>query len=115
MKNKIRALIIASMCMAATLSSVPASVNPFGTTTVEATTTVKNGLYHEGNTWNYYRNDLIATDTTTLVKYNGNWWYVENGKINFNATTLCKYSNSWWYVKNGKVDFNYNGLCKYNC
>ena len=114
MKNKIRALVIASICMAATLSSVPTSINPLATTTVEAATTVKNGLYHEGSNWNYYRNDLVATDTTTLVKYNGAWWYVENGKINFNATTLCKYSNSWWYVKNGKVDFNYNGLCKYN-
>ena len=74
----------------------------------------KNGLYHEEDGWNYYRNGEIASDTTTLVKYNGNWWYVENGKINFTAATLCKYNGSWWYVHGGKVDFGAATLVKYN-
>lgn len=113
MKNKIRALVIASICMAATLSSVPTYVNPFETTTVEASTE-KNGLYHEGSVWNYYIDNNVANGVTTLTKYNGSWWYVENGKINFNKTTLCKYNGSWWFVRGGRVDFNYNGLCKYN-
>lgn len=76
--------------------------------------TQKNGLYHEEDGWNYYRNGEIASDTTTLVKYNGSWWYVENGKINFTAATLCKYNGSWWYVHGGKVDFGAATLVKYN-
>ena len=133
MKNKIRTLLIASMCMAATLSSVPASVNPFETTTVEAATIEKNGLYHEGSNWNYYTDNTINKSSTlvkyngswwyvhdgevdfsarTVVKFNGAWWFVENGKVDFKANTVARLNNSWWYVKNGKVDFNYNGLCK---
>ena len=135
MKNKIRTLLIAFICMAATLSSVPASVNPFETTTVEAATIEKNGLYHEESNWNYYTDNAINKSSTlvkyngswwyvhdgevdfnarTVVKFNGAWWFVENGKVDFSARTLCKYNGTWWYVKNGKVDFNYNGLCKYN-
>ena len=76
--------------------------------------TQKNGLYHEEDGWNYYRNGEIASDTTTLVKYNGSWWYVENGKINFTVATLCKYNGSWWYVHGGKVDFGATTLVKYN-
>ena len=89
MKNKIKTLLIASMCMAMTVTSVPAAANLFATTTVEAATE-KNGLYHEGNDWNYYVDDNIATGTTTLVKYNGTWWYVRNGRIDFSARTVVK-------------------------
>ena len=56
----------------------------------------KTGLYHEGNVWNYYENGEIASDVTTLVKYNGSWWYVNQGRIDFSAKTLCKYNGSWW-------------------
>ncbi|MDY6155347.1 MAG: hypothetical protein SPH96_02285, partial [Agathobacter sp.] len=113
MKNKIRTLLIASMCMAATLSSVPASVNPFETTTVEAATTEKNGLYHEGSNWNYYTDNTI-NKSSTLVKYNGSWWYVHDGEVDFSARTVVKYNGAWWFVENGKVDFSARTLCKYN-
>ena len=111
MKNKIKTLLIASMCMAMAVTSVPVDLNLFNKTTVEAATG-KNGLYHEGNDWNYYVDDNIAV-VTTLVKYNGSWWYVSGGKVNFGATGLCKYNGTWWYVKNGKVSFT-TTLCKYN-
>ena len=117
MKNKFKNLLIASMCLAMTCTTIPAigiTVNPFETTTVKAEVSEKSGLYHEGNLWNYYENGEIATNKTTLVKYNGSWWYVENGKINFNKTTLCKYKGTWFYVHNGKVDFSARTLCKYN-
>lgn len=48
----------------------------------------KTGLYHEGNVWNYYENGEIASDVTTLVKYNGSWWYVKGGYVDFNVRTL---------------------------
>ena len=51
MKNKIRTLLIASMCMAMATTAIPTSFNPLATTTVEAATTEKNGLYHEGSNW----------------------------------------------------------------
>lgn len=75
---------------------------------------VKNGLYHEGSDWNYYVNGKIATDVTTLVKYNGSWWYVHDGKIDFGAKTLIKFNGAWWYVHGGKVDFGADTLCKFN-
>ena len=112
MKNKIKTLLIASMCMAMAVISVPIDLNIFNKTTVEAATG-KNGLYHEGNDWNYYVDDNIAT-VTTLVKYNGSWWYVNNGKVDFSARTVVKYNGSWWYVENGKVDFSANTVAKYN-
>ena len=134
MKNKIRTLLIASMCMAMATTAIPTSFNPLATTTVEASTE-KNGLYHEGSNWNYYTDNAINKSSTlvkyngswwyvhdgevdfsarTVVKFNGAWWFVENGKVDFSANTVARLNNSWWYVKNGKVDFNYTGLCKYN-
>ena len=92
MKNKIKTLLIASMCMAMAVTSVPVDLNLFNKTTVEAATG-KNGLYHEGNDWNYYVDDNIAV-VTTLVKYNGSWWYVNNGKVDFSARTVVKYNGS---------------------
>ncbi|MDD7205966.1 MAG: hypothetical protein PUH49_06760, partial [Lachnospiraceae bacterium] len=89
MKNKLKNLLIGTMCMAMAFTAVPAGITPLTTTTVEAATE-KSGLYHEGNVWNYYVNNKIATDTTTLVKYNGSWWYVNNGKVDFSARTLIK-------------------------
>lgn len=74
----------------------------------------KNGLYHEGDLWNYYVDGSVASDVTTLVKYNGYWWYVREGKIDFSATTVIKYNGTWWYIRNGKVDFSARTLCKYN-
>ena len=134
MKNKIRTLLIASMCMAMATTAIPTNFNPLASTTVEASTE-KNGLYHEGSNWNYYTDDAINKSSTlvkyngswwyvhdgevdfsarTVVKFNGSWWFVENGKVDFKANTVARLNNSWWYVKNGKVDFNYTGLCKYN-
>ena len=78
MKNKIKTLLIAAMCMAMAVTSVPVDFNLFNKTTVEAATG-KNGLYNEDDYWNYYVDDNIATSTTTLVKYNGSWWYVKDG------------------------------------
>lgn len=107
-----------------------------GTTSVRADELQKNGLVHEGDTWNYYVDGKIASGTTTLVKYNGTWWYVRNGKIDFTSRTLVKYNGTWWFVENGKINWNAatvvhygntwyyvkggqvhwndSGLCKYN-
>lgn len=74
----------------------------------------KSGLYHEGDVWNYYQNGEIATDTTTLVKYNDSWWYVKDGRIDFGANTLVKYNGKWFYVRGGKVDFSATTVVKYN-
>ena len=112
MKNKIKTLLIASMCMAMAVTSVPVDLNLFNKTTVEAATG-KNGLYHEGNDWNYYVDDNIAA-VTTLVKYNGSWWYVNNGKVDFSARTLIKYNGTWFFVENGKVNFSARTVVKYN-
>ena len=81
---------------------------------VHAQENQKNGLVHEGTAWNYYVDGKIATDVTTLVKYNGIWWYVHNGKIDFAAKTVVKYGNTWYYVNGGQVHWNDTGLCKYN-
>ena len=112
MKNKIKTLLIASICMAMAVTSMPADFNLFNKTTVEAATG-KNGLYHEGNDWNYYVDDNIAA-VTTLVKYNGSWWYVNNGKVDFSARTLIKYNGTWFFVENGKVNFSARTVVKYN-
>ena len=110
MKNKIRTLLIAFICMAATLSSVPASVNPFETTTVEAATIEKNGLYHEGSNWNYYTDNAI-NKSSTLVKYNGSWWYVRDGQVcwknvSVSGDDFVTYNGYRYGCKNGQVDWN---------
>ena len=81
MKNKLKNLLIGTMCMAMAFTAVPAGITPLTTTTVEAATE-KSGLYHEGNVWNYYVNGK-QSNATTLCKYNGSWWYVHNGKVDF--------------------------------
>lgn len=109
-----RKLFIATMCMTMAVTTVPAATNntPFTSETVQAAE--KNGVYHEGNVWNYYENGK-KSNATTLCKYNESWWYVHNGKIDFSsAKTLVKYNGSWWYVHNGRVDFSARTLCKYN-
>ena len=114
MKNIARKLFIATMCLTMAATAVPASVNntPFAAETVQAAE--KNGVYHEGNVWNYYVNGK-QSNATTLCKYNGSWWYVHNGKIDFSsAKTLVKFNGSWWYVHDGKVDFSSRTLVKYN-
>ena len=134
MKNIAKKLLMAAMCLLISLTMVPALTNTTKTMAAEQTGD-KNGLYHEGNSWNYYTHGKINTDRTlvkyngtwwyvhdgridfganTLVKYNGTWWYVHGGKVDFSATTLCKYNGSWWYIRNGKVDFSARTLCKYN-
>lgn len=102
-----------SLCLAAALFTAPAVSHTPGQEIVYAATD-KSGLYHDGDSWNYYEDGQIAADKTTLVKYNGSWWYVENGRVNFNAETLCKYNGSWWYVEGGRVNFGKTTLCKYN-
>ncbi len=52
MKNKIKTLLIASICMAMAVTSMPADFNLSATTTVDAATG-KNGLYNEDDYWNY--------------------------------------------------------------
>ena len=114
MKNIARKLFIATMCLTMAATAVLASVNntPFAAETVQAAE--KNGVYHEGNVWNYYVNGK-QSNATTLCKYNGSWWYVHNGKIDFSsAKTLVKFNGSWWYVHDGKVDFSSRTLVKYN-
>ena len=113
MKNITKKILMATMALTVATTSIPATaaLNPTGTVSVQAAE--KNGLYHEGSDWNYYKNGRVSTDTT-LVKYNGSWWYVKNGKIDFSARTLCKYNGTWWYVKDGKVNFGARTLCKYN-
>lgn len=66
---------MATMALTVATTSIPATaaLNPTGTVSVQAAE--KNGLYHEGSDWNYYKNGRISTDTT-LVKYNGSWWYI---------------------------------------
>ena len=73
----------------------------------------KNGLYQEGDSWNYYVDDEIAEDVTTLVACNGDWWYVEDGRINFNKWGLYEYNGSLWYIENGKVNFSETTICYY--
>lgn len=117
-----------SLCLAAALFTAPVVSHTPGQEIVYAATD-KSGLYHEGDSWNYYEDGQIAADKTTLVKYNGSWWYIRNGKIDFSSTTLCRYGESqtrtysdgtterlydWYYVHGGKVDFSARTLCKYN-
>lgn len=113
MKNITKKILMATMALTVATTSIPATaaLNPTGTVSVQAAE--KNGLYHEGSDWNYYKNGRVSTDTT-LVKYNGSWWYVKNGKIDFSARTLCKYNGTWWYVSGGKVDFSAETVVKYN-
>ena len=67
-----------SLCLAAALFTAPAVSHTPGQETVYAATD-KSGLYHEGDSWNYYEDGQIAADKTTLVKYNGSWWlYIGN-------------------------------------
>ena len=112
MKNMAKKLFIAAMCLSMSVTAVPAVMGTTQTVSAEQTT-AKNGLYHEGNAWNYYTDGAI-NKANTLVKYNGSWWYVHDGKIDFNANTLVKFNGSWWYVHGGKVDFGARTLVKYN-
>ena len=112
MKNMAKKLFIAAMCLSMSVTAVPAVTGTTQTVSAEQTT-AKNGLYHEGNAWNYYTNGAI-NKANTLVKYNGSWWYVHGGKIDFSANTLVKFNGSWWYVHGGKVDFSARTLVKYN-
>ena len=111
--RKIKKIMFGSLCLAAALFTATAVSHTPGQEIVYAATD-KSGLYHEGNSWNYYEDGQIAADKTTLVKYNGSWWYIENGRVNFNTETLCKYNGSWWYVEGGRVNFGKTTLCKYN-
>lgn len=112
MKNMAKKLFIAAMCLSMSVTAVPAVTGTTQTVSAEQTT-AKNGLYHEGNAWNYYTDGAI-NKANTLVKYNGSWWYVHDGKIDFSANTLVKFNGSWWYVHGGKVDFGARTLVKYN-
>ena len=112
MKNMAKKLFIAAMCLSMSVTAVPAVMGTTQTVSAEQTT-AKNGLYHEGNAWNYYTDGAI-NKANTLVKYNGSWWYVHDGKIDFSANTLVKFNGSWWYVHGGKVDFGARTLVKYN-
>ena len=112
MKNMAKKLFIAAMCLSMSVTAVPAVMGTTQTVSAEQTT-AKNGLYHEGNAWNYYT-DGVINKANTLVKYNGSWWYVHDGKIDFSANTLVKFNGSWWYVHGGKVDFGARTLVKYN-
>ena len=112
MKNMAKKLFIAAMCLSMSVTAVPAVTGTTQTVSAEQTT-AKNGLYHEGNAWNYYTDGAI-NKANTLVKYNGSWWYVHGGKIDFSANTLVKFNGSWWYVHGGKVDFSANTLVKFN-
>ena len=112
MKNMAKKLFIAAMCLSMSVTAVPAVTGTTQTVSAEQTT-AKNGLYHEGNAWNYYTDGAI-NKANTLVKYNGSWWYVHDGKIDFSANTLVKFNGSWWYVHGGKVDFSANTLVKFN-
>ena len=112
MKNMAKKLFIAAMCLSMSVTAVPAVTGTTQTVSAEQTA-AKNGLYHEGNAWNYYTDGAI-NKANTLVKYNGSWWYVHDGKIDFSANTLVKFNGSWWYVHGGKVDFGARTLVKYN-
>ena len=112
MKNMAKKLFIAAMCLSMSVTAVPAVTGTTQTVSAEQST-AKNGLYHEGNAWNYYTDGAI-NKANTLVKYNGSWWYVHDGKIDFSANTLVKFNGSWWYVHGGKVDFGARTLVKYN-
>lgn len=103
---------MATMALTVATTSIPATaaLNPTGTVSVQAAE--KNGLYHEGSDWNYYKNGRVSTDTT-LVKYNGSWWYVKNGKIDFSARTLCKYNGTWWFIENGRIQWNGESIVQY--
>lgn len=112
MKNMAKKLFIAAMCLSMSVTAVPAVTGTTQTVSAEQTT-AKNGLYHEGNVWNYYTDGAI-NKANTLVKYNGSWWYVHDGNIDFGANTLVKFNGSWWYVHGGKVDFDTRTLVKFN-
>jgi hypothetical protein len=81
-------LFIATMCLSMSVTAVPAVTGTTQTVSAEQTT-AKNGLYHEGNAWNYYTDGAI-NKANTLVKYNGSWWYVHDGNIDFGAKHTCK-------------------------
>ena len=113
MKHFIKEFLISIMfisIMCISISIIPRSAV---TDTFADETPLKNGLYHEDSSWNYYLDGKID-NTKTLVKYNGSWWFVHDGKIDFKNNTLVKYNGSWWHVHNGRVDFNSNTLVKYN-
>lgn len=112
MNNLLKKIVIGASCLCMSITAIPTDNSVVSPVVVQAAD--KSGLYHEGNSWNYYQDGEIATDTTTLVKYNGSWWYVKDGRIDFGATTVVKYNGTWWYVHNGEVDFSARTLCKYN-
>ena len=63
----------------------------------------------DGN-WNYYKNDKVATDVTTVAENKNGWWYVKNGKVDFDYTGIAQNENGWWRIVNGKVDFKCNSV-----
>ena len=66
--GKLQKFIVSSLCFAVVLAALLAGEYFVGFETVMADTatadTVKSGLYHEGNSWNYYENGEIATGKT---------------------------------------------------
>ena len=69
MKNMAKKLFVAAMCLSMSVTAVPAVTGTTQTVSAEQTT-AKNGLYHEGNAWNYYTDGAI-NKANTIVKYNG--------------------------------------------
>lgn len=112
MKNFVKRLLIIVLCLVASVIVEPVVTQKTMTVSADNAAT-KDGLYHEGNSWNYYHEGKI-NKTNTVVKYNGSWWYVRDGKLDFNARTLVKYNGSWWYVHDGRIDFSADTLVKYN-
>ena len=75
---------------------------------------VSNGLYKIDGSWYYIKNGAVASNVTSLVKYNNEWFYVKDGKVASDTTTLVKLNGEWFYVVKGKVAAKTTTLIKYN-
>ena len=72
-----------------------------------------NGLVKgQDDKWALYKNGIVDTSVTSIVKNDYGWWRVENGYVNFGAQGIYKNNYGWWKTTNGKVTFNETGVFK---
>ncbi len=69
--------------------------------------TNKNGTF-------YVVNGKVSSQTTGVIKVNGEWYYIIKGTLQTNYTGFATNKSGTWYISNGKVNFSKTGVIKVN-
>jgi len=68
------------------------------------------GLININDTWYYFNNGRVDTDTNSIIKNENGWFYVSKGKVNTDYNGLASNENGTFVIENGEAKLNQNGL-----